>query len=96
MGHRYRHLTKEDRIVIRTLLQEGKSRQYIADVIGRDLSTLKREIRRNSGKRGYRPKQAQQKADERRRKPRTRKMTHEVIVHIGERFHYEGHYKGTL
>ena len=85
MGQCYHHLTEEDRIVIRTLLQEGKSKQYIADVIRRDLSTVKREIRRNSGKRGYRPKQAQKKADIRHRRPRMSKMTPEVIAHIEEK-----------
>lgn len=82
MGRCYRHLTKDDRIVIRTLLQEKRSRQYIADRLGRDLSTVQREIRRNSGRRGYRPKQAQEKAEARTRAPRTTKMTPEVVAHI--------------
>ena len=85
MGHCYDHLTKEDRIVIRTLLQEKKSRQYIADRLGRDVSTIKRELRRNSGLRGYRPKQAQEKAEARKRAPRTVKMTAEVVAHIEEK-----------
>lgn len=89
MGHCYDHLTKEDRIVIRTLLQEKKSRQYIADWLGRDLSTIKREIRRNSGLRGYRPKQAQEKAEARKRKSRTCKMTPEVVAHIEEKLREE-------
>jgi len=85
MGHCYDQLTKEDRIVIRTLLQEKKSRQYIADWLGRDLSTIKREIRRNSGLRGYRPKQAQEKAEARKRQSRTFKMTPPVVAHIEEK-----------
>lgn len=89
MGHYYNHLTKEDRIVIRTLLQEKKSRQDIADWLGRSLSTIKREIRRNSGLRGYRPKQAQKKADARKHSPRTGKMTQEIIVHIEKRLREE-------
>ena len=89
MGPCYRHLTKEDRIVIRTLLQEGRTRQYIAGAIGRNLSTVKRELRRNSGLRGYRSKQAQEKATERRRKPRTMKMTPEVIAHLEQKLREE-------
>lgn len=85
MGHCYDHLTREDRIVIRTLLQEKKTRQHIADRLGRDVSTIKREIRRNSGLRGYRPKQAQVKAEARTRAPRTTKMTSEVVAHIEEK-----------
>jgi IS30 family transposase len=89
MGHCYDHLTKEDRIVIRILLQEKKSRQYIADWLGRDLSTIKREIRRNTGQRGYRPKQAQKKAEARKRQSRTSKMTPEVVAHIEEKIREE-------
>lgn len=85
MGRCYDHLTKEDRIVIRTLLQEKRSKQYIAGRLGRDLSTIKREIRRNSGKRGYRPKQAQEKAEARKHAPRTTKMTPEAVTHIEEK-----------
>jgi len=85
MGRCYGHLTKDERIVIRTLLQEKKSRQYIADRLGRNVSTVKREIRRNSGLRGYRPKQAQEKADARRHTPRAIKMTPEVVAHVEER-----------
>jgi len=85
MGHCYDHLTKEDRIVIRTLVQEKRSKQYIADRLGRDVSTVKREIRRNAGLRGYRPKQAQEKADARKHTPRTIKMTSEVVAHIEEK-----------
>ncbi|MCP3885822.1 MAG: IS30 family transposase [Propionibacteriaceae bacterium] len=82
MGLCYRHLTKDERIVIRTLLQEQRSLRYIAESLGRSASTICREIKHNSGLRGYRPKQAQAKADERRDKPRFRKMTEPVIAHI--------------
>ena len=82
MGLYYRHLTKEDRIVIRTLMQEGKSKIYIAGCLGRAYSTIKRELRRNSGRRGYRPKQAQERAEARLRIPRTKKLTQEILMHI--------------
>jgi IS30 family transposase len=85
MGHCYRHLTVDDRIVIRVLLQEGSSRLYIASHLGRSLSTVKRELRRNSGLRGYRPRQAQVMADRRRHLSRTRKMSAAVVTHIEER-----------
>jgi IS30 family transposase len=82
MGLCYRHLTEGDRIVIKTLLQEGKGRRYIADRLGCDRSSIKREIRRNSGLRGYRPRQAQAKADARTHARRTGKMTPEVVAHV--------------
>lgn len=82
MGQCYDQLTEEDRIVIRTLLQEGRKAPYIAKALGRDPTTVRREIRRNSGLKGYRPRQAQAKAHERRSQARTRKMTPEVIAYI--------------
>jgi IS30 family transposase len=82
MGRCYRHLTKDERIVIRTLLQEQRPLRYIAEALERCTSTISREIKRNSGLRGYRPRQAQAKADQRRRKPRFCKMTRDVIAHI--------------
>lgn len=85
MGQKYRHLTADDRIVIHTLLQEKKTKRYIADFLGFSESAIKREIKRNTGKRGYRPKQAQAMAEERKRKPRTVKMTPDVCEHIEEK-----------
>jgi len=81
----YRHLTNEERIVIKTLLQEGNSKQYIADYLGRNVSTIKREIIRNSGLRGYRPKQAQEKADERKSIARTQKINAEILEFVEEK-----------
>jgi IS30 family transposase len=46
----------------------GHLQTEIAETIGVHKSTISREIRRNTGQRGYRPKQAQQKALERRDK----------------------------
>ena len=43
-------------------MRSGKSISSIANQLGRDKSTLYREIRRNSGLRGYRPHQAHEKA----------------------------------
>lgn len=85
MGLCYNHLTKDDRIVIKTLLQEQRCLQYIADQLGRSLSTIKREIKRNSGLRGYRPKQAQEKSDARLYATRVGKMTPEVLCYVEEK-----------
>ena len=81
----YRHLTGEDRIVIRTLLQEDRTRQYIADALEVDVSTIKREIRRNSGLRGYRPKQAQERVVARQQIPRAKKMTQKIVAYIDKK-----------
>lgn len=89
MGANYRHITYEERIIIKTLLQEGIQKTEIAKKLGRNESTIKREIKRNTGKRGYRPKQAQEMAEERRKQPRNVKMTPEVVEHIEEKINTE-------
>jgi IS30 family transposase len=61
----YSRVTLEDRIKIQLLLQQGKTNTEIAKVIGKNKSTIGRELERNSGGRGYRPRQAQFFADTR-------------------------------
>ena len=48
------------------MLKAKKPKSEIAELMGRSRSTIYREIQRNTGGRGYRPKQAQRKAEERR------------------------------
>lgn len=61
----YKHLTEQERYQIDDLLREGYSQIMIASQLGRSGSTLSRELRRNKGERGWRPRQAHMKADER-------------------------------
>lgn len=60
------HLTFEERRFLYRLRKKGKSPPEIAELMDRDRSTIYRELKRNAGQRGYRPKQAQRLADERR------------------------------
>ncbi|RYF36923.1 MAG: IS30 family transposase, partial [Cytophagaceae bacterium] len=60
MGHS--HLTDDERNDIYLLKAQGLSLRAIATSLGRDKSTISRELSRNSGLRGYRPRQAHQKA----------------------------------
>ena len=62
----YKQLTCEQRYAIRILLKKDYLQKDIAAAIGVNKSTISRELKRNSSKRGYRPKQAQRKAVERR------------------------------
>lgn len=62
----YTQLAKEERYQIYALKKAGHNQTEIAEVIGRSKSTISRELRRNCGQRGYRPKQAQELADKRR------------------------------
>ena len=62
----YHQLTEQERYQIYVLLKAGHSQKDIAKLIGRSPGTISRELRRNSGRRGYRPKQAQRLSDHRR------------------------------
>ena len=57
MSH-YSHLTQAERYQISSLLKANCSKTEIASILNRHKSTIGREIKRNTGKRGYRPKQA--------------------------------------
>ena len=61
----YRQLTLEERSMIYGFRQSGFSITQISIEMGRHKSTISRELKRNSGNRGYRPKQANEKAMER-------------------------------
>ncbi len=49
----YKHLTSEQRYTISTLLANHSSLTYISKIIGVSVSTVSRELKRNSSKRGY-------------------------------------------
>lgn len=63
----YKQLTSEQRYQISGLLKAGYKRVEIAIEVGVNKSTISRELKRNRGQRGWRPKQAQAMRDERRR-----------------------------
>lgn len=54
----YTHLTQAERYQIAILNKAGHDQSEIARVMNRHSSTISRELRRNRGQRGYRPKQA--------------------------------------
>jgi IS30 family transposase len=63
------------------MLKIGQNQTEIAETIGKHKSTISREVRRNRGQRGYRPKQAQQMSLDRRKKakPRIQESTWALI-----------------
>lgn len=61
----YTHLTREERYQIYALKKAGHTQSEIAKVLERSPSTISRELSRNRGGRGYRPKQAHRLACER-------------------------------
>lgn len=84
----YKQLTCEQRYAIKILKEKDCLQKDITEAIGVKRSTISRELKRNSGKRGYRPKQAQRKAEERRREkspPRIGKdIWDKVTTHLKE------------
>lgn len=54
----YKRLSQADRATICRLRKQGKTQKEVAEAIGFSDSTVSRELTRNSGARGYRPKQA--------------------------------------
>lgn len=62
----YTQLTSEQRYQIYALKKKEHSQSEIAEIVGVHKSTICRELRRNTGGRGYRPIQAHRKALERR------------------------------
>lgn len=83
---KYIQLTPEERYQISAFIQAGKRRSEIAMELGRHVSTIGRELRRNHGRRGYRPKQAHELAEQRRQQAgKHKKMTIEMKTVITAR-----------
>ncbi|MFD1218502.1 IS30 family transposase, partial [Microbulbifer celer] len=75
----YYQLTENERYQIYSLRKAGHSQAEIAELLERHPSTISRELRRNTGLRGYRPGQAHKLSDVRRREAhKARKVTDEV------------------
>jgi len=68
----YTQLTQEQRYQIYALKKMGHYQAEIAIFIGVDKSTISRELKRNQGQRGYRPKQAHNMAMGRRKQGQCR------------------------
>jgi len=63
---KYRQLTHEQRSTIYRLKKQNFTNTRIAEIISVSASTITRELKRNIGKKGYRPKQAHEKCLQRR------------------------------
>jgi len=77
------HITKGQRYVIESMLQAGCTKKSICTAIGKDKSVLSRELKRNSSKRGYSAKLANEYANERKERfRRQRAFTEKVKDYI--------------
>ena len=80
----YKRITKEERILIHRWSKENKSINEIGRLLNRSPSSISREIIRNTGGKGYRPKQAHSKAQERAKRSGRRLFTVEMELHVVE------------
>ena len=86
MGYHYQQLTIDDRNQIYALRKAGFTVSLIAQQLDRDNSTIYRELNRNTGGRGYRPKQAQAfSALRKSEKSKPLKMRPGLIAYIEEK-----------
>ncbi len=74
----YKRMTAEERTLIYRWGQEGQKQREIARLLSRNPGSISREIKRNTGLRGYRPKQAHEMAQAQAKRPGPRRFTDEV------------------
>lgn len=74
----YKRVTAEERRLIHRWGQEDYSIREMARQLGRAPSSISREIRRNTGGKGYRHKQAHEKAQARAWRPVRRRFTEDI------------------
>ena len=90
MPKTYTRLTEDERYQIYEGVTEKRSHRDIAILINKHHSTVSKEVKRNKGLRGYRPKQAQEKSRERiQKKTRYRKLTMAVQRLITENIQHQ-------
>lgn len=81
----YKRVTEEERRLINNWSQVGESLREIGRRLERAASSICREIKRNKGGRGYRAKQAQEKAQARGKRKGERRFTAEVREEVNLR-----------
>lgn len=90
MMRTYQQLTYEQRCQISALKKSGCSQRKIAETIGTTQPTVSRELTRNTGARGYRHKQAQERTEQRRAEAsQPTKMTPDMITVIESKLRVE-------
>lgn len=90
MMRAYQQLTYEQRCQISALKRSGCTQRQIAETIGTTQPTVSRELARNTGARGYRHKQAQEKTVQRRAEAsQPTKMTPDMITVIESKLRVE-------
>ena len=79
MQKHYTHFSENERRTLYKMRRRNYSLREIARCLERDVSTLRRELHRNGGVRGYRPRQAQRMSEARQQsRPRHRVLIEEL------------------
>ena len=99
----YKRVTAEERSQIYRWWKEGRTQREIARRLDRNVGSISRELARNTGRRGYRPKQAHNKAQTAAKRAGPRRFTEPVRIDaearlkegwtpeiIGQRARHEG------
>lgn len=73
-------LKMQERIEIRLGLERRESLRSIARALGRDVSTISREVAANGGRGGYQPLAAQRRAHDRARRPKATKLATNPVL----------------
>jgi IS30 family transposase len=90
MKKSYTYVTQEERYQIYAYKKARFSNIQIAEMLARHVSTIKRELGRNKGQKGYRPQQAHSFAQERHQmKPKAVKMISSMQQHTREKLSLE-------
>ena len=72
MPNKREHLSFEERFCIEKILSVGESFSYIANVLGRNISTISVEVSLNGGIKGYNAREAENKSNLRQFKKKER------------------------
>lgn len=82
---KYKQLTQEERYQIYALIKAGNNQKQIAEELTRSPSSISRELKRNKGLKGYRPNQANNFAEQRRKSSfKASKLTEDVTHWINK------------
>lgn len=81
----YKRVTAAERLFIYRWLKEGLRPAEIALRLRRSPGSISRELKRNTGLKGYRPKQAQEKAQARAKRLGPRRFTAQVRADVEAR-----------
>lgn len=85
----YTQLTQEQRYQIYILMKAQHTQSEVAELLGVNKSTISRELRRNSGLRGYRPQQAQRFCLHRREQKASPRIEPKTWVRVERLLHEE-------